>query len=105
MNTEYKFRERLGSRSFEFTASSGESYTWDNLYHEEKKINEYTMTFFSTEEKDDPFTEMHYQKAYPIGDVCHMLFESGFNAVSVHDGYSDEPPHEQSTRVVYIANV
>jgi len=105
MNTEYKFKERFGSRSFEATVPSGEAYTWDNMYHEEKRINEYRMMFYSTEEKDcQPFEEMHYQRAYPIIDVCNMLFEVGFETVAVYDGYSDCAPDEHSTRVTFVAS-
>lgn len=106
LNTEYKFKVRLGDRRFESFAESGEAYIWENMYHEEKKINEYKMTFFTLTENNEEknhFEEMHYQKAYPINDVINMLKEAGFSTVSVYDGYSKEPPFEHSTRILFVA--
>ena len=103
MNTEYKFKEQLSNHSFESQESTGEAYTWDNVYHAQEKINEYKITFYTTGESE-PFIETHYQRAYAPEDVCRLLTQAGFAATAVHDGYNDAPYHDKSGRVVFIGS-
>ena len=50
----------------------------------------------------EPFVEVHHQRAYPIADVCNMLLEAGFSDIQTKDGYSNEPIHPHSQRVVFV---
>ena len=102
MNTEYKFKERLGKRTFEHKAPSGESYIWENNYDEEKMINEYNMLFFSLD-AGEAFRELHLQRAYPAELVCGLLTNAGFTDIKTFDGYTINPPAAESNRVVYTA--
>jgi len=104
MNTEYKFKELLKDSVFEDQGNNGESYVWENHYDPHTMINEYRMLFYTMGE-GEPFTELHRQRAYPPADICNMLMEAGFSAVSMRDGYSGEPFKEDCVRVVFIAAV
>jgi len=104
MNTEYTFKESFGNQRFQAEAPSGESYVWDNLYHEEKKINEYTMNFFPLGNSEG-ILEVHYQRAYPPGDIFNMLLAAGFRSVAIYDGYSHKPIHGESGRITFIASI
>ena len=99
MNTEYKFKEVLGGKSF-IGAVEGASYEWDNHFDTETGINEYQVVFAGVGE---PFVEVHRQRAYPVDVVCDLLREAGFGAVDVRDGYSDDAPGDESIRVVFVA--
>ena len=99
MNTEYKFREVLGDKSFG-GEHGNDAYVWDNHYDAHSQINEYHVVFYSRK-GGQPFEELHYQRAYDLETVCAWLAEADFT-VEMRDGYSDLPPHETSTRVTYL---
>jgi len=100
MNTEYKFKEILGEKSFIDQAKDA-AYEWDNHFNGDTGINEYRVTF--TPDGGEPFTEVHYQRAYPIDMVCRLLQLAGFSTVAVHDGYTDNAPNDKTERVVFTA--
>ena len=102
MNTEYKFKELLGTRSYEVKTKGGAAYEMDNVYDEASKINEYRVLFY-TQGKSDHFTEFHKQRAYDTNDVVNMLLDAGFSKVSVTNAYTDEPPKPESGRLTYVA--
>jgi len=105
MNTEYKFKELLGEKSFEAKTESGAAYEWDNHYDEKTKINEYRVLFYSQDnsEESEPFIEVHKQRAYDTDDVIVMLKNAEFNKVSTYHNYTDEPAKIESPRVTFIA--
>jgi len=99
MNTEYKFKEVLGGKCF--TADvEGISYEWDNHYNEDTKINMYHVLF--TPKDGKPFVEVHHQRAYPLGLVCGLLKNAGFQTVTMHDGYQDKLPDDDCARAVFL---
>jgi len=100
MNTEHKFKEILGDKSF--TAdSNGVEYEWDNHYDPDTGINEYRVVF--TPSDNEPFIEVHYQRAYPVEMICGLLLAAGFSKVDVRDSYSDNAPGDECARAVFIA--
>ena len=101
MNTEYKFKELLGCKSFEGDSQSGSSYEWDNFYSEETQINEYRVQFFK--EKSESYTEVHKQRAYSPETVVAHLKNAGFCDVSVYHEYTDQPPKPDSLRLTFLA--
>ena len=105
MNTEYKFKELLGRRSFESKSKSGTRYELDNNYDEHTRINEYHVLFYPQGKAAEPFMEIHRQRAYAIDDVLQMLTNTGFSKVSVSHEYTNEPPRPDSERVTFVAEV
>ena len=100
MNTEYKFKQVLGSKCFVGEAD-GVSYEWENSFNAETGINEYHVTFAPG--GDEPFEEVHYQRAYAVDMVLDLLKTAGFSTVEVFDGYSEAGLNEKSDRAVFIA--
>jgi len=100
MNTEYKFKEMLGDKSFT-TDANGTTYEWDNHYDADKRINEYKVTFLPDD--GESFAETHYQRAYPANIIRELLQAAGFGTVETRDGYSDDTPSDECIRVVFIA--
>jgi len=100
MNTEYKFKEILGDKSFT-AETDGAAYEWDNYFDADKWLNEYRVTFASDD--CESFIEVHYQRAYPVDMVSNLLKKAGFDKVKVCDGYSDNAPRHECIRVVFIA--
>ena len=130
MNTIYKYKELLGSRTI---AENREdcSFIWDNYYYEDEQINEYELSIFvkdcpedeeSGGARDDgpdgqwtdadmdgsgePFIryrETHYQRGYSLAEVKALLEQSGMTFIAAYDAFSREPVSENSERMYIIA--
>jgi len=101
MNTEYKFKELLGGKSFT-AKTEGAAYVWDNHFDADTGINKYHVVFSPEDSK--PFEEIHYQRAYLPNMVWNLLQKAGFKSVKTFDGYTNNPPGERCIRTVFLAN-
>lgn len=105
-NTEYKYREILGERTI---AEDREecSFIWDNYYDEDERINEYELTLFVRDEEQPQlyrkYQEEHFQRAYTLEQIRHMLIEAGLEYVTAYDDYTKESPHDRSERICVVA--
>ena len=92
-NTEYKYREILGEQTI---AEDREecSFIWDNYYDEDERINEYELTLFVRDEEQPQlyrkYQEEHFQRAYTLEQIRHMLTEAGLEYVTAYDDYTKE---------------
>ena len=105
-NTEYKYREILGEQTI---AEDREecSFIWDNYYDKDERINEYELTLFVRDEEQPQlyrkYQEEHFQRAYTLEQIRHMLTESGLEYVTAYDDYTKESPHDRSERICVVA--
>ena len=105
-NTEYKYREILGEQTI---AEDREecSFIWDNYYDEDERINEYELTLFVRDEEQPQlyrkYQEEHFQRAYTLEQIRHMLTEAGLVYVTAYDDYTKESPHDRSERICVVA--
>lgn len=105
-NTEYKYREILGEQTI---AEDREecSFIWDNYYDEDERINEYELTLFVRDEEQPQlyrkYQEEHFQRAYTLERIRHMLTEAGLEYVTAYDDYTKESPHDRSERICVVA--
>ena len=100
MKTEYTFKDVLGNNTFTAKVESV-SYEWENNFDTGTGINEYRVAF--KQGADEPFVEVHHQRAYEVDVVCGLLKAAGFSIVDVKDGYSTNLYTPKSTRVVFVA--
>ena len=110
MNTEYKYKELMGDTTI---AENREdvSFIWENLYDEEQKLNEYSLTIFAkaeqAEEEGAPlyekYEEVHLQKAYSLEDVKRLLTEAGLQFIAAYDVLTKETPGPQCERMYIVA--
>lgn len=110
MNTEYKYKELMGDTTI---AENREdvSFIWENLYDEEQKLNEYSLTIFAKAEQDEEegaplyekYEEVHLQKAYSLEDVKRLLTEAGLQFVAAYDVLTKETPGPQCERMYIVA--
>lgn len=104
-NTEYKYREILGSR---IIAEDREecSFIWDNYYDREQQINEYELTLF-VQEEDGPlyrkYQETHYQRGYTLEQIQSLLKRAGLIYLAAYDAYTEDAPLCSSERICVIA--
>ena len=54
MNTEYKYKEILGDNVIAENRDEG-SFIWENTYYEDDKINEYNLTLYIKDNKNDKY--------------------------------------------------
>lgn len=103
LNTELRFREQYKNH---IQIEEGEEYffTWENFYDEEKRINHYRLNFFLEEEEGlyERSTEEHKEYAYSLEEIKNLLQETGFEIVSIRDGYREEDGNENSLRWAFI---
>ena len=105
-NTEYKYREILGEQTI---AEDREecSFIWDNYYDKDERINEYELTLFVRDEEQPQlyrkYQEEHFQRAYTLEQIRHMLAEAGLEYVTAYDDYTKESPHDRSERICVVA--
>lgn len=105
-NTEYKYREILGEQTI---AEDREecSFIWDNYYDKDERINEYELTLFVRDEEQPQlyrkYQEEHFQRAYTLEQIRHMLNEAGLEYVTAYDDYTKESPHDRSERICVVA--
>ncbi len=112
MNTEYKYKELMGDTTI---AENREdvSFIWENLYDEEKRLNEYCLTLFAKAEQDEEeegaaplyekYEEVHLQRAYPLAEVKRLLAEAGMTFVAAYDVLTHEEPGPQCERMYIVA--
>ncbi len=112
MNTEYKYKELMGDTTI---AENREdvSFIWDNLYDEEKRLNEYCLTLFAkaeTEDEDEDgpalyekYEEVHLQRAYPLAEVKRLLAEAGMTFVAAYDVLTHDAPGPECERMYIVA--
>lgn len=104
MNTEYKYRNLLGNRTFAENREEG-SFIWENEFDEESGINIYALTLFlpasgGLYEKQE---ELHYQKAYSAEKILELLRRAGMKTEAVYDAYTKEKYRPDSERITVIA--
>lgn len=103
MNTEYKYGQLLGDRTFADTTDDA-AFIWQNFYYDEDRINEYQLTLF---EKDGDLyrrtEEDHLQKAYDPDLVVSLLQKAGLKAEGVLDAFTLDPARPDSERITFVA--
>lgn len=116
MNTEYKYKVLLGDTTI---AENREevSFIWENLYDEEKRLNEYSLTLFARVEPEgeeeyeatgetalyEKYEEVHLQRAYPLKEVKRLLAEAGLEFAAAYDVLTHETPGPQCERMYIVA--
>ncbi|MFW5632650.1 MAG: class I SAM-dependent DNA methyltransferase [Acetivibrio ethanolgignens] len=104
LNTPYKYEELLADNVI---AENREdcAFIWENYYDRENRINEYDLSIYVEEEEDlfRRYSEVHYQKAYPLELVRKLLEKAGMEFVTAYDAFTREPPKADSERIYVIA--
>jgi hypothetical protein len=104
LNTPYKYEEILADHTI---AENREdcAFIWENYYDRESEINEYALNIFVKEESGlfHRYSEEHYQRAYSLEKIKSLLLEAGMEYVTAYDGFTKEPPRQDSERIYVVA--
>ena len=125
-NTVYKYAVVIGDATI---AENREdcSFIWENYYHEDEEINEYDLTVFVAEERNERredglaadvaertmygqtaqrfrrFQEVHYQRGYRLEQMKALLLQAGLDFVEALDADTHETVTEESERIYVVA--
>lgn len=104
INTRYKYEELLGENTFAENREEG-SFIWSNFYDRSDEINEYDLTLYikDADERFLRFQESHYQRCYSLETIKRLLEEAGLKFVAAYNDYSGNPVHEESERILVVA--
>lgn len=104
LNTEYKFREVLGSSTIAETRDES-SFIWENDYDGKERINEYDLTLFVRQEGDlyRKFEETHFERAYSVEEIKDALSMAGMEFLAVYDAFTRDAPKDTSERIYVVA--
>lgn len=104
-NTVYKYEQVIGDTTI---AENREdcSFIWDNFYHEEEHINEYDLTIFVKEGKEElfrKFAETHYQRGYTLEEMKSFVEQAGMQFIQAIDADTHKAPTKESERIYILA--
>lgn len=104
-NTVYKYAEIIGDT---IIAENREecSFIWENYYNEDECINEYEVTVFLKEEKEEKyqkFVENHFQKGYELEEILALVELAGLEVILTLDADTQLACHEKSERIYVVA--
>lgn len=117
-NTVYKYAEVIGDTTI---AENREdcSFIWENYYHEEQEINEYDLTVFvaegrneseadesaagQTAERFQRFQEVHYQRGYCLEQMKALLLQAGLEFLEAIDADTHGEVTGESERIYVVA--
>ena len=105
LNTIYKYEKILGNCVIGENREE-RSLLWENVYDQEKRINEYNLTIYEKVQGGDLYErmeEIHYQKAYPVEEIIRLLEESGLKFLHCYGEGTKEAPSPTCERVYIIA--
>ena len=125
-NTVYKYAQVIGDATI---AENREdcSFIWENYYHEAEEINEYDLTVFVAEGRNESeadgvvadaagktacgqmderfrrFQEVHYQRGYRLEQMMDFLGQAGLSFVEAIDADTHGKVTEESERIYVVA--
>lgn len=103
LNSAYKLKTVLGNNTFTYD-SDDVFYIWENEYCPDEQCTDFYLTFFVKDgETYTRFSEQHTERAYTQAKVCALLKKAGFTKIEVFDGYTTNPAHKKSERLVFVA--
>lgn len=122
-NTVYKYAVVIGDATI---AENREdcSFIWENYYHEEEEINEYDLTVFVSDVRNESgedgaaaetacgqaapeqfrrFQEVHYQRGYRLEQMKALLSQAGMEFLEALDADTRGEVTEESERIYVVA--
>ena len=104
-NTAYKYGTVIGDTTI---AENREdcSFIWENLYHDEERINEYDLTVFVRRKEEREtfrrFCETHYQRGYTLEEMSGFVKKAGMKLLASLDADTHGMPDGCSERIYMI---
>lgn len=103
VNTKYKHEKVLANNVFIY--ETDDVYcVWENSYREETDEVNINLEFFERNgNMYKRYSESLSERAYDIADLDKALIDNKFEILAHYDGFSLNPPYNQSERIVFVA--
>ena len=102
ISTRYKLKHIIADNTF-VHSDKNVFYTWQNKYIEDKNLSDMLLNFFvKSKHGYKRFEERHLQRAYSVNELLDIIKKAGWSSVSVYDGYTFDPPRDDSERVTFV---
>ena len=104
-NTVYKYEQVIGDATIAENRDDC-SFIWENYYHEKERVNEYDLTIFVKDKKEElfrRFTETHFQRGYTLEEMKGFVKKAGMEFVLALDADTHEEPVKTSERIYVLA--
>ncbi|MBR6872982.1 MAG: class I SAM-dependent methyltransferase [Ruminococcus sp.] len=103
VNTMYKHRELLAQNAYTYDMEDF-FCAWQNQFNDSDGSVDIFLDIFEQQENGSyrRLSESFTERVWPDGEITAMLAEAGMEVLARYDGYTDEPAHEKSQRVVYV---
>lgn len=103
VNTKYKHEKVLANNVFIY--ETDDVYcVWENSYREETDEVHINLDFFERNgNMYKRYSESLSERAYDIADLDKALIDNKFEILAHYDGFSLNPPYNQSERIVFVA--
>lgn len=101
----YKIEHMFQNQTFAIS-DEDVSYIWECYAGEEPYSVEHDLSFFVRDPENglyDRFDEYHYQRTYPVSFYQEKLMESGFEVLELLSDLENEPIHDQTERILFVA--
>lgn len=97
--TEASIRDNFEGKIFENEAGNY-YYHWENEYDPVRKLARVKVTFSPVEpegdESDQLYYEEHEERVHTIDEINALLYNHGFEVLSVYELFTEFPPHARS---------
>lgn len=102
VSTDYKLRNILGNETY-IHSEYDIFYSWQNQYYEKYNLSDMLLNFFVREgDKYRRFEERHLQRGWSEAQLKAMLKNAGFTEITVYDELTENPPGNDSERLVFV---
>ncbi|HAB94882.1 MAG TPA: SAM-dependent methyltransferase [Lachnospiraceae bacterium] len=106
--TLYLYKEVIGDRTIAEDRDDC-SFIWDNWFDEETNINEYDLSLFIKEDREDPddnrfrkYQEIHRQRGYTLEEMKAFAERAGLEWITEADSETMGPVTEKSERILCV---
>ena len=107
VNTLYKHQKILGNNVFVYDTDDVYCVWQNNISEEDSSVVDICLDFFETDEEDSTVyyrsQEIFSEKAYDLKQLEIWLNEALFDIEAVYDEDSENPPRDDSQRIVVVA--
>ena len=102
ISTRYKLQNILGNETY-IHSEYDIFYSWQNEYYAKYNLSDMLLNFFVREgDTYRRFEERHLQRGWSEAQLRKMLKNAGFTKVDVYDELTQDAPHTESERIVFV---
>lgn len=103
VNTPYKFEKVLSSNMF-YDIGSDITYIWENSYDKRKRICEFDLTFFISNDGElfRKYEETHLERAYTVDELKRFINNSNLALQKIYDNLAFSTIKEDSERIFFV---